>query len=580
MLDFLPANKYDLSTKGWNQLDIIIITGDAYIDHPGFGTALIGRYLESHGYKVGILPQPDWNNLNNFKALGKPNLYFAVTAGNMDSMVNKYTARKKIRTYDAYSPNGHINKRPDRATIVYSQKIKRIFPDIPIIIGGIEASLRRIPHYDYWSDKLRNSILFDSRADILVYGMAEKSILTITKLIESGKNVEEIKDVPGTVVSVKEKKLPQNSTVLPEFKKEFTPKNFFEMTKRFYNNYLHRVLYQKFAHRYLKHNPPSAPLTEKEIDKIYELPFSYKPHPQYKNKPIKAYEQIKNSITSHRGCFGGCNFCAIALHQGKTIQSRSQKSIQNTIQTIINKDSFNGTITDIGGPTANMYGMSCKKGISKTCSRDSCLMPEICKNLDYSHQPLLEMLKNATEIQKVKHLFVASGIRHDLALKSRKYIENLVKYHVSGLLKLAPEHKSSKILQLMNKPAFSIYQNFFKKFHNISEKMVKNQTIVPYIIVGHPGATLHDTLELAVFLKKRGIKLKQVQEFTPTPMTKSTMMYYTGRDWYDSKIHIPKGREKRLQKAIVQWFKSENKKLIIEALKKIDRMDLISFFLD
>jgi uncharacterized radical SAM protein YgiQ len=451
MVKFLPVSKKELKKIGWSKLDIIIITGDAYIDHPGFGAAIIGRFLESNGFKVGIISQPDWKSDQDFLELGKPELFFGITSGNMDSMVNHYTAQKKIRTNDAYSPEEKPGLRPDRATIIYSQKIRSLFKNAPIIIGGIEASLRRIPHYDFWSDKVRNSILFDSKADILVYGMAEKPILEIARELQSGTQINELKNIKGTVVSSK-KVTEKDHILLPEFSKNFTKEDFFEMYQTFYENYFKEVIYQKFSNRYLKHNLPSEPLSTAEIDNIYNLPYARLPHPIYKNKKITAFEQIENSITSHRGCFGGCYFCSLSIHQGRTIQSRSIGSIINDIKNISQKDYFKGTISDIGGPTANMYGMFCKKNLEKSCSIDSCIYPEICTNLKFSHKAQKILLKKCREIKSVKNLFITSGIRHDLALTDKEYIKEISENHTGGLLKLAPEHKSEKVLEYMNKP--------------------------------------------------------------------------------------------------------------------------------
>ncbi|MCD4818627.1 MAG: YgiQ family radical SAM protein [Candidatus Cloacimonetes bacterium] len=577
--NFLPINKKDLQKRKIQQLDIIIITGDAYVDHPSFGPVIIARFLESHGYTVGIISQPDINNDNDFVELGRPKLFFGISSGNMDSMINHYTAQKKIRSQDAYSPDGKIGLRPDRAVIKYSQIVKRLFKGVPIILGGTEASLRRIPHYDFWSDKIRNSILFDSQADILVYGMGEKQILQIAQLLET-KNLSEITEIKGTVVKIRY--ISQNDRIifLPEYDKLFNKKKFWQMSQEFENFYRTKTIMQKFSGFYLKHNPPAMPLEQKELDNLYSLPYSRKPHPKYKKSTIKAFEQIKLSITSHRGCFGGCNFCSIGYHQGKTIQSRSIKSIISEIETIKRKDYFHGSISDIGGPSSNMYQMTCKIGISRTCKRNSCIYPKICENLDHSHSYLKKLLRTIKKDDELKNIFVASGIRFDLALKDEDYIKLISKNFTGGLLKLAPEHKSERVLKYMYKPKFDQYLEFYNKFRNFSKQVNKSQAIVPYIIVGHPGATLQDTIELAIYLKKSNVRLKQIQEFTPTPMTKSTMMYFTGLDDQGNKIHISKGRELKLQKALIQWFIPENRKFIIEALVKAKRKNLMRFFLN
>ena len=577
MNNFLPTSYRELQDLGWKQLDIIIITGDAYVDHPSFGPVLIARHLESLGYKVGIISQPDWKNDADFLQLGKPRLFFGISSGNMDSMINHYTAQNKIRSEDAYSPNGKSGLRPNRATIVYSQKIRALFKDVPIVLGGVEASLRRLPHYDFWSNKIRNSILFDAKADLLVYGMGERPITEIARAFGEGKSVSGITNIKGTVFISK-----RNSADidLQEYKKTYTPKEFWNLHKTFEANHRAKSLSVAFASRYLIHNPPAKPLSSAEMDKLYDLPFRREPHPKYKGKRIPAFEQIKNSITSHRGCFGGCNFCAIGSHQGKTIQSRTRNSIINEIREISHKKYYNGTISDVGGPTANMYGMYCNLGISETCKRTSCLQPEICPKLHSNHKPYRNLLTEIRKNKDVNNAFVSSGIRFDLGLKDEQFISDLTAYHTGGLLKLAPEHKSDKVLSHMNKPSFSLYEKFGKYFGSYSKQFGKKQFIVPYIIVGHPGATLLDTIELAVYLKKNKIKLEKIQEFIPTPMTVSTMMYYTELDLKGKKINIPKGRELRLMKALVQWFVPANRKLIIEALRKVEKVNMIGYFLD
>ncbi len=577
MNNFLPTSQKDLKDKGWKQLDIIIITGDAYVDHPSFGPVIIARALEAEGYKVGMISQPDWQSEVDFKKLGRPRLFFGVSSGNMDSMINHYTALRKIRSEDAYSPGGKSGLRPNRAAIVYTQKVRSIFKDTPVILGGVEASMRRLVHYDYWSDKLRNSIIFDSRADILVYGMGERTISTIARRLNNNEDIKELKHIPGTVVIGKEV---EGAVSLPEFSAELTNDNFLKMHKIFWENFRDKVLIQRFGKSFLIHNPPAKSLSTKELDKIYDLDFTRQPHPDYEGKKIPAFTQIKDSITAHRGCFGGCHFCAIGEHQGKTIRSRSIGSIIKEIKTIAADSNFKGTISDIGGPSANMYGMSCKLGISETCKITSCLFPEICPHLETSHQHQKKLLFEVRKLRHVKHSFISSGIRFDLALKDIDYIKTVAKYHTSGLLKLAPEHISPEVLHYMNKPSIKLYARFHDIFSDYCSDIGKKQFIVPYIIVGHPGSSLKETIKLATYLKKNGIKLKQIQQFTPTPMTQSTMMYYTGLDLNGKKISTPKGREIRLQKALVQWFVPQNKKLIIEALKNAGRRDLIDFFLD
>jgi len=577
MKHFLPTTKQEIQNLGWKQLDIIIITGDAYIDHPSFGAILIARVLEAKGYKVGIISQPDWKSESDFMKLGTPRLFFGISSGNMDSMINHFTAQKKLRSTDAYSPAGKAGLRPNRATIIYSQKVRSLFKNTPIVIGGIEASLRRIPHYDFWSDKVRNSILFDSRADLLVYGMGERAIIEIAEELDNGKNISDLQDIRGTVFSSKED---LGEVKLQKFSTNNSKTEFLKYNKIFFESFNTKKISYPFAGKYLVHNLPAKPFSTKELDDVFNMPFTRKPHPSYSGKKITAFEQIKDSITSHRGCFGGCNFCAIGAHQGKTIQSRSQNSILQEVRRLSNENQFNGTISDIGGPTANMYGASCKLNIADTCKRRSCLFPEICPSLEYSAKNYKKILQKAGKVSNVNHVFISSGIRFDMALEDDEFIYQIADQHTKGLLKLAPEHKSDKVLTFMNKPSFNKYQKFGSIYGKMSRELGKKQYILPYIIVGHPGATLHDTIELAVYLRKNNIKLKQVQEFTPTPMTISTLMYYTGLVLNAKKIHIAKGREIRLMKALIQWFEPRNKKLVIEALTNAKRKDLINFFLN
>lgn len=571
----LPTTRIELTARGWREADIVIITGDAYVDHPSFGAAIIGRWLEHAGYRVGIIPQPQTDA--DFTALGTPRLCFAITAGNMDSMINHYTAQKKIRSEDAYSPDGKTGLRPNRASIIYSHQLHRLFHDIPIVLGGIEASLRRIPHYDYWSNTIRNSILLDAKADILVYGMGERAMLQVAHHFASGKDAGSITDLPGTVVSTASTP-PPDAILLPPFNKTHARDDFWKTNSIFFAHHRTHTLWMPFAGRYLRHNPPAAPLNQSEMDEVYALPFTRQAHPRYGSARITAFEQIQNSVTSHRGCFGGCHFCAIGAHQGKSISSRSEDSVLQEIAAIASEPGFGGEISDIGGPTANMYGMSCALNISDSCKRTSCLQPDICPNLRRSHTPYRNLLAKANHIPRVKHLRISSGIRHDLALQDTRFVKDLVQNYTGGLVKLAPEHASHHVLRLMNKPDFALYEKFHHLFGSYSRQIGKRQFIVPYMIVGHPGTRMQDAVELALYLKKNGIELKQIQEFTPTPLTISTMMYVTGKDLSGRKVYIPQGREIRLQKALVQWYKSSNRKLVIEALKMIGKLHLISQF--
>ena len=592
----------DIRDNGWEDVDIVLVTGDAYIDHPAFGVSLLARYLIDHEYRVGIIAQPQKDE--DFQALGRPRLFFGISSGNVDSMVNHYTAQRKIRSEDDFSPNNKNGLRPDRAVLVYTQKIKQFYKDTIVVLGGVEASMRRIPHYDFWSDKVRNSILIDSKANILVYGSGEKQILEIASRIKNKRGLNEIQ---GTCIFSKEK--PLNMQILPFIDEILTPlvpslappmqvggegggfssipndsvphkeNHFYEMTKVFHENYQSQTLCYEFSGRYFIHYPPAEPLSTEEIDSIYNLPFTREPHQLYKGKFIKAFEQIKYSVLSHRGCYGGCSFCIINLHQGKTIQSRSKESILKEIDKISKKSYFKGTITDIAGASANMYGTYCKANLSQSCKKQSCLYPEICNNLSVNEKPYMSVLRAAKAKSKVKNVFVSSGVRFDLALSQPEFTQELACFYTSGSLKLAPEHTSENVLKKMNKPAVEKYLRFSEIFLDISKKIEKKQYIIPYLLVGFPGSTLEDALELAIFLKKNNLKVEQIQEFTPTPMTIATTMYFTGKDYETGEeIYIPKGRDIKLQKALAQWYMKANKKLVMEALKKLKRLDLIAFF--
>ena len=544
-MPFLPVNQSDLKERDWDYLDIILISGDAYIDHPSFAAAIIGRTLEAAGFRVGIIPQPDWRNDSTFTVLGRPRLFFGITAGNMDSMVNHYTAQRKLRNDDAYSPDGISGKRPDRAIIIYTNIIKRLFKGVPIVIGGIESSLRRIAHYDFWQDKVRNSILADSKADILIYGMGERPVTELAILLQKGIPVSSIQNLPSTVVF--SSTFPaKEDIILPEAEKCSAKETFYQMTRQFEDNYRTKTIFQKTAGRWLKHNPPAKPLTTKEMDSIYALPFAYQAHPVYAGHKIPAYEQIKDSITSHRGCYGGCNFCAIACHQGRNIQSRSETSLLKEAQ------KHTGTITDVGGPTANMYASFCRLDFPDTCKRSSCLVPDICPNLQINHSVQLKILAKIGNLPRIKHLFIASGIRYDMAVNDDNYIEALATKYTGGRLKLAPEHSVSSVLRLMNKPQIEVFEKFCKKFYFYTNKAGLKSKIIPYLIIGHPGTTMENAFELRNWLRKNKLKVEQVQEFTPTPMTISTCMYYTGLDYETGKpIHIPKPSEIRRQKELI-----------------------------
>jgi len=540
---FVPVCLDDIKQNGWDELDVILLTGDAYIDHPAFGVALLSRFLIEHGYKVGIIAQPQTDA--DFQALGRPRLFFGISSGNMDSMVCHYTAQKKIRSEDAYSPNNKAGLRPDRAVLHYSQKVKQLFKKIPVVLGGIEASMRRIPHYDYWNDKVRNSILIETKASILVYGYGERQILEIADRLSQSKALEGIK---GTCILSKE---------LPEGAVELVTDDFLKMTHTFVDNFQTKQLYYKHLDRFFVHNTPAEPFTTSELDKIYDLPFAREPHPMYKGKYIKAFEQIRTSVLSHRGCYGGCSFCALDFHQGRAIQSRSKTSILKEVEQITKKRYFRGTITDIAGATANMYGTQCKANLWSTCPKRSCLYPDICKNLVVSEKPYLALLRSASQVKGVEHVFVSSGVRFDLALQQLEFTQELCFFYTSGHLKLAPEHIASATLQRMHKPEHSKYRKFCEIYNSLSKKIEKQQYILPYLIVGFPGTTPQEALELHKYLVENKIKVEQIQEFTPTPMTIATAMYYTGRDFESGEtLFIPKGSETMRQKKLALWFKN------------------------
>jgi len=531
-----------MKARGWSVCDIILISGDAYIDHPSFGVPIIARTLEAAGFRVGIIAQPDWHNDADFMALGAPRLFFGISSGNMDSMVNHYTAQRRLRSDDAYSPQGKSGKRPDRAVMIYTNIIKRLYKGIPVLIGGVEASLRRVAHYDFWQNKVRNSILADSKADLLIYGMAEHTITDLAQKMNAGKHISELNDLPSTVCFCKEAGEPR----LPDADQCGDKNTFHLMNRVFYDNYATKALFQLNGGRWIKHNPPAPALPGKELDRIYSLPFMNAPHPIYGDQRIPAWEQIKQSITSHRGCYGGCNFCAIAVHQGRRIQSRSAVSI------IAEARKLKGTISDVGGPSANMYGSYCKLGFPDSCPRRSCIFPEICPNLVLDHEAQLHLLDAISKLPDIKHVFIASGIRHDLVLGNKRYIKAIATKYTGGRLKLAPEHSAPNVLKLMGKPPIERFEAFSKEyFEELRSSGLKRQ-IIPYIIIGHPGTTMEDAIALKHWLEKHKIHVEQVQEFTPTPMTISTCMYYTGLDFESgSPIHIPSPGEIRKQKELI-----------------------------
>lgn len=560
--------------RGWQQLDIIFVSGDAYIDHPAFGVPLLAHWLEKFGFKVGIIAQPDWRSKLPFMSLGRPKLFFAVSAGAMDSMVAHYTPARKLRHDDAYTPGNKHGARPNRATIIYTSRIKEAYKDVPVVIGGIEASLRRFAHYDFWENKLRRSILFDSKADLLVYGMAETALLEVAKDMQSGRNISDITSVRGTAYI--SKTLPSGEyECINSFEEVTASKE--KYAEAFKSAYLQQnpwsaiVSVQGCGNRQLVCNPPAWPLSQQEMDSIYALPFEKSPHPSYK-ETIPAWEQIKTSITSHRGCFGGCAFCAITMHQGKTVQSRSRNSITSEVKKLVGKSWFRGSISDIGGPTANMFGLGCgNEAAAKKCQRESCIFPSICKSLITDDKEAVSLLAAVRQLNGVRHSAVSSGVRYDLMKHQPEYMEELVAHHVSGLLKVAPEHLVDKVTNVMRKPGKKAFEEFVSCFAIESSKAGKKQYLVPYLISGHPGCTLSDMYELAVQLKKMNMKVEQVQDFTPTPGTVATCMFYSGIDpMSGEKVYTATtDREKGLQKSLLLWHLPTERAKVCEALKEL-----------
>jgi uncharacterized radical SAM protein YgiQ len=586
--DWLPTSAKEVKALGWESIDVILFSGDAYVDHPSFGAAVIGRVLEAQGLKVAIVPQPNWrDDLRDFKKLGKPNLFFAVSAGCMDSMVNHYTANKRLRSDDAYTPDAKPGMRPDYTTIVYCNILKKLYPDIPVIIGGIEASLRRVTHYDYWSDKLMPSILHDSNADLLVYGMGEKSIIEIVSQYKAGKKMNEICDIPQTAWLQKEKpdkllKLPETITLNSHevcLNDKIKYASNFRHIEEQSNHWQGSILIQQVFDQWLVINPQYPPLEEKEIDSYYDLPYTRLPHPRYKDKHIPAYEMIRHSINAHRGCFGGCTFCTISAHQGKFIASRSKESIAREVDAITRMPDFKGYISDVGGPSANMYKMKGKNlEICKACHRPSCIDPNICKNLDTSHLSLLEIYTVASRHPQVKKAFIGSGIRYDLVFAdgqntpgNLQYMREVILNHVSGRLKVAPEHTSDEVLKIMRKPSFEIFKRFLKFFKEENEKAGLKQQLIPYFISSHPGSRKKDMAQLMLETKQLNFKLEQVQDFTPTPMTLATEIYYSGVHPFTLKpvFTARTQKEKLEQRKFFFWYKPEYRKEIEQELRQL-----------
>ncbi|MCQ2450569.1 MAG: YgiQ family radical SAM protein [Clostridia bacterium] len=587
-MPFLPISLDEIKALCWECPDFIIVTGDAYVDHPSFGTAIISRVLEANGYKVAIISQPQ--NDNDFMRLGKPRLAFLVNSGNIDSMVAHYTAAKKKRSDDAYTPGGKAGKRPDRAVIVYTKTLKRLFADTPVLIGGIEASLRRFAHYDYWDDSVRPSILIDSGADLLMFGMGEKHITELANRLNGGENIKDITDVSGTCYTVDVKDyIPKSAKECPSFELVRTPtdegKRQYAISCKIQQEQHDAVsgkrVIQRHADKIVVQNPPTAPLSQEEMDKVYSLPFMRDYHPSYKVLGgVPGIEEVKFSVIHNRGCFGACNFCAIAYHQGRAITSRSHDSVLSEVKKITEMEDFKGYIHDVGGPTANFRFPSCDKQIkSGLCPDKKCLAPDICPAVKVDHSDYLELLRKIRKVPKVKKVFIRSGIRFDylIADKNEEFFDELVKHHISGQLKVAPEHCSNNVLKRMGKPRIEVYEKFKKEFYRKTENIGKKQYLVPYLMSSHPGSTINDAIELSLFLKKEGLHPEQVQDFYPTPGTVSTCMFYTGLDPYTmEKVYVPKtAEEKAQQRALLQYYRPENRKLVMSALKKAHRTDLI-----
>ena len=594
--DFLPTSVKEMKALGWDSVDVVLFTGDAYVDHPSFAAAVIGRTLQKYGYKVAIVPQPNWqDDLRDFRKFGQPRLFFGVTAGAMDSMVNHYTANRRRRSDDAYTPDGRHGMRPDYPTIVYTEILRKLYPESVIVIGGIEASLRRLSHYDYWKDTLRPSILLDSPADLLIYGMGEKPIVELAKRLDAGENIKDICDIRQTALLLKNETeiIADEDILLNSYDdckkdKKKQAENFKHIEQESNRMEGGKIIWQKHGKKIVKVNPMYPAMTTGEIDASFDLPYTRMPHPRYKGKHIPAYEMIKFSVNMHRGCFGGCAFCTISAHQGKFIASRSKESILREVKQVIEMPDFKGYITDLGGPSANMYRMGGKNTeICKKCLRPSCLNPGVCPNLNTNHSPLLDIYNAVDALPGVKKSTIGSGVRYDLAMHktgdknidniNKKYIENLIAKHVSGRLKVAPEHTEDHVLGIMRKPSFSLFREFTGIFNNINKKYKLNQQLIPYFISSHPGCTETDMALLACETRDLNFHLEQVQDFTPTPMTVSTEIYYTGYHPYTlEKIFTPRSKEEKLaQRKYFFWYDKTYRLDIVRSLKRLHRPDLI-----
>ena len=595
--DFLPTTRKELDIRGWDSLDVILFSADAYVDHPSFGAAVIGRTLEAAGYKVAIVPQPDWHgDFRDFKKLGKPRLFFGIAPGCMDSMVNKYTANRRLRSEDAYSPDGRHDMRPEYPTIVYTHILKQLFPDVPVVLGGIEASMRRLTHYDYWQDRLRPSLLCDSHADMIIYGMGEKTILELCRRMDDGFPISSITDIPQTVYLAQKGNVPKatattdivlNSHETCLQNKRAEAENYRHIEEESNKMHASRLL-QEVGNKTVVVNPPFPPMTTEELDATFDLPYTRLPHPKYKGKRIPAYEMIKFSVNIHRGCFGGCAFCTISAHQGKFIACRSKESILREVKQVVEMPGFKGNLSDLGGPSANMYGMGGRnKKACEKCARPSCIHPQICPNLDTNHAKLTEIYRAVDSLTGIRHSYIGSGVRYDLLLhrssdeatnrSAAEYTRELIERHVSGRLKVAPEHVADRVLQLMRKPSFQEFRDFKRIFDRINKECNLNQQIIPYFISSHPGCHEEDMAELAAITKSLDFHLEQVQDFTPTPMTISTEAWYTGYDPYTLKpvFSARTPEEKLRQRQYFFWYKPEMRRDIERSLRALGRIDLI-----
>ena len=582
-LPHLPANRAEMDRRGWKEVDVVLVSGDAYIDHPAFAMGILGRVLEAAGYKVAVLSQPDWRSAEPWREFGRPRLFFGISAGNMDSMINHYTANKKVRNDDAYSPGGKIGLRPDRATMPYCQRAREAFPGVPVIAGGVEASLRRLAHYDYWSDTVKRSILLDSKADLVVFGMGEQSIVEIARRLAAGQSVRDLRDMRGVAYALGAKESPPaDALVLPSFEEVKTDRFQFAKATRIIHQETNPLnakrLVQFHDRQVIVCNPPGLPISQDDMDRIYGLPFTRLPHPKYRSEAIPAFAMIKDSVTIMRGCFGGCTFCSITAHQGRIIQSRSKESVLTELKALGKDPSFSGTVSDIGGPTANMYQMRCTKPeVEAKCRRLSCVHPKVCKLLGTDHGPLVELMRESREVPGIDRVLVASGVRMDLAQRSPEYLEELAAHHVGGHLKVAPEHTDAEVLKRMKKPEINDYQSFDREFREASERAGKKQYTVPYFIASHPGSDLAAMIDLALFLKRNGYRPDQVQDFIPAPFDIATCMYYTGIDPFTGEevYTAKKLNDRKMQRALLQFFKPENYFEVRKALLEAGRSDLI-----